>query len=708
LVLVGVVSLTGSSEAGLIKKVKKAANKVEERLEDPPTEWASKAFRAGKRKIKKLAKSPKKLYGAFHLSEDEIKAAAARAKRYVALEAKASPQTKAKVEAVRAKLAKRKNKPSFEVGVTSVSDKDLKDVTGAMPAKPDAAQQQEQQRRAEAVPNRSNVHDRTLKQRLMPKPDAPRRDANRRDPNDGLNVGLLAADPIVAPKTIKGTTGVEYPSAAFPSATSPAFSWRQKMTDVKNQKYCGSCWAFATLGAFEAQQSIFNGKLLDLSEQQLVNCVPRRGGGDNCEGNHPIYAFQYLIEHGAAAEQDLPYEAKMKACGDKEGAFKVTSWHMIDPSGDPPGTEDLKRALVAHGPLAVGIYATDAFMSYRGGVFDEGASGTANHAVVLAGWDDARGAWHVRNSWGPDWGEDGYVWVKYGTNDIGATALYAEIPVDPTPPAATTTYGDRYVTVRNNTGDTVKVSVQASVPLTKGFGWAPGAAGSAKVWTFTVAPNSALDLQRPDNKAFVRAKDLRIWAATADNVQKWETYKAKTLNVVSSPYVAAERERFVFAIDKEGAAVTADKVISEARKATKAKKHIDAARLYSLFIERFPEDARVHEARYAYGFEEYQYADIETSNESRDARYAGAIEDEFAMVVAAPNRHPLLGEAIFVIGKSHLELGNCGYAYRAFESMLDGQSKPTKAHQKEAEGYMKAMISDGDDPNRPFICENWD
>jgi C1A family cysteine protease len=709
LILVGAVSLANTSDAGILSSVKKLEKKAEEALESEPKDWASKVFKKGKRKIAKLAKSPKKLYGAFHLSEEEVRAAAARAKRYLDLDAKASPQTHAKIKAIRDKLAKRKNPPKFEVGVTSVSDKDVKDVTGGIPAKPDKAQQEEQKRLSQAEPNRANVHERTLKQRIAPKPGAPRRESSRRDSNDGLNVALLAAEPIVSPKTIAGTTGVEYPSAAFPSATSPAFSWREKLSEVKNQRNCGSCWAFAAAGAYEGMQAIFNAQKIDLSEQQMVNCVPRRGGGDNCQGNHAMYAFQYLIGHGAAIETEVPYEAKMKTCDEsKESVFKVVSWQMIDISGKPPSVSDMKRALVAHGPLAIGVHVSDAFMSYRGGVFDEGAVGSANHAVVLVGWDDAREAWHVRNSWGPNWGEDGYIWVKYGSNDVGATALYAEVAVPPKPAAEATLYQDRYVTVQNNTNQAVTVSVQANVPVSKGFAWAPGVAGSARVWSFVVAPKSALDLQRPDTKAYVRAKDLRIWAKTADGVQKWDDYKSKTLGVTAAAYLAAARERFVFAIDPEGAIVSKDKVLSEARKATKAKKHIDAARLYRLFFERFPDDPRVHEARYAYGFEEFEYADLEGSNEARDARYEGAIDDEFAMVVAAPNRHPLLGEAIFIIGKSHLELGNCGYASRAFEAMLDGESKPSKAHQKEAEGYLTAMLKDGDDPNQPFICENWD
>jgi C1A family cysteine protease/TolA-binding protein len=709
LVLIGAVCFTETSDAGVLSKAKKVAKKVEDALEDAPKDWPSNLFKAGRRKITKLAKSPKKLHGVFHLTDEEIRAAAVRAKRYLELEAKASPETKAKVKAVQDKLGKRKKKPSFEVGVTSVSDKNIKDVTGTMPSKPTKAERDEQQRRAEAEPNRANLHNRTLKQRLIPKPNATLPEASRRDPDDGLNVGLFTADPIVTPKTIKGTSGVEYPSAAFPSATATAFSWRQKMTDVKNQKRCGSCWAFAALGSYEGVQSIFNGVTLDLSEQQLVNCVARPDGGDNCNGNHPRRVFQYLIDHGALSEKEKPYVAKMNSCDEsKNSDYKVVDWNYVSMSSGVPTVEELKRAMIAHGPLSVGIYATDAFMSYRGGVFDEDASGVANHAVVLAGWDDARGAWHVRNSWGPDWGEDGYVWVKYGSNVIGTDALYPEIAVTPKPPAESTQYQDRYITVQNNTDQPVKVSVQANVPRVKGYGWAPASPGYATAWTFTVAANSALDLKRPDNKAYVRAKDLRIWAATTDGVQKWETYKSKTLNVVTDAYTAAERERYVFAVEPAGAIVSADKVISEARKATKAKKHIDAARLYRLFFERFPEDKRVHEARYAYGFEEFSIAEQETSNEVRDARFNSAINDEFSMVVAAPYPHPLLGEAIFIIGKSHLELGNCGYASRTFESMLDGDSKPSKAHQKEAQGYLTAMLKDGDDPNKPFICENWD
>ena len=71
---------------------------------------------------------------------------------------------------------------------------------------------------------------------------------------------------------------------------------------------------------------------------------------------------------------------------------------------------------------------TDLFQNYTNGVFNEipsnYASPTSNHAIVIVGWDDAKGAWLMKNSWGTNWGENGYMWIKYGSNNIGRRAAW--------------------------------------------------------------------------------------------------------------------------------------------------------------------------------------------------------------------------------------------------------------------------------------------
>jgi C1A family cysteine protease len=711
LVMVGLMALAGSSQAGLLGDAKKFAHKVEEKIEAAPKSWPSKAYKAGRRKLTHFVKSPRKLMGAFKLTDAEVRAAAARVEHWTEFDAKASPETKARIEKLRAALAKRKKKVSFEVGVTSVSDKPLKDITGEDSPKATPKERAEQKKRSAESPNRSNSFNLTLRKRLVPPKPRPSKNASRRDADDVPTSAGLDAGPIVAPKTISGTNGVQYPSSAFPSATSPAFSWREKITPVKNQRSCGSCWAFGAVATVEAAEAIFNSRQLDLSEQQLVDCTPPFDvGGDNCEGSRATRALTYLSEHGALLETELPYQSVMNTCNaSKEGPYKIISWQYVNENVDVPSVEELKTALVAHGPLSASVYVSDAFQSYRGGTFDACEDGSRNHAVMIVGWDDARGAWHVKNSWGPYWGEDGYIWVKYDCNVIGTNAVYAEVPVSTPPPPPQAMFDDRYVSVANNTDQTVKVYVQAKVPTNTGsYAWRPAAAGSWNSWTFSVAPHSTLDLQRPDTKKFIRAKDARIWAATEDGAQQWESYKTENVSITPSAYQALERERYVLALDPDGVTMKPNKVISAARKATKKKKHLEAMRLYQLFAEAFPTDSRVHEARYAYGYHEHMYADVEKDADARDDRYWNSIYDEYSMITSAPDGNSLIGEAAFVVGKSHLELGNCGYATRVFEAILNGDYVVSWSHRQDAKKYIKLMQKDGDDESKPPVCENWD
>ena len=91
-----------------------------------------------------------------------------------------------------------------------------------------------------------------------------------------------------------------------------------------------------------------------------------------------------------------------------------------------PSVEQLKRALIEHGPLAMPIYGDSCFGVYRGGVFNGRSTGIPNHVMVLVGWDDEKQAWLIKNSWGEEWGEKGYGWVAYGSNNVGAYAAWIQ------------------------------------------------------------------------------------------------------------------------------------------------------------------------------------------------------------------------------------------------------------------------------------------
>jgi len=126
------------------------------------------------------------------------------------------------------------------------------------------------------------------------------------------------------------------------------------------------------------------------------------------------------------------YQAGKKfACNPNNGFRKASSWDYVNSPPDlVPTVEQLKTALIEHGPLAAPIYYDDCLANYRGGVFNEQDAGIVNHVVLLIGWDDEKQAWLIKNSWGEEWGEKGFGWIKYGSNNFGAFAAWIDAARD--------------------------------------------------------------------------------------------------------------------------------------------------------------------------------------------------------------------------------------------------------------------------------------
>jgi len=189
--------------------------------------------------------------------------------------------------------------------------------------------------------------------------------------------------------------------------TPTSIDWRRKgvVTYIKDQGQCGSCWAFSATGVLEGLYAIKTGKLLEFSEQQIVSCDSADQG---CNGGWPYLALEYAAKSGIDQESNYPYKAVDAKCKfNAWSAIKVnTGYQFVTPNS----TEALKAA-IAQQPVSVAIEADqDIFQLYNSGVIGSGCGANLDHAVLAVGYD--KGFFIVKNSWGPSWGEQGYVFLS--------------------------------------------------------------------------------------------------------------------------------------------------------------------------------------------------------------------------------------------------------------------------------------------------------
>lgn len=181
------------------------------------------------------------------------------------------------------------------------------------------------------------------------------------------------------------------------------------VTAVKNQQQCGSCWAFSTTGSVEGALKVATNQLVSLSEQDLVSCD---SGDDGCNGGLMDHAFDWIKENGICSESAYPYTSGTGHRGTckKTCTPEVTVGGFVDV---PQGDESALLKAVTLGPVSIAIEADrSAFQLYSGGVLDNtGCGKQLDHGVLLVGYgiDSGKEYWKVKNSWGADWGEDGYI-----------------------------------------------------------------------------------------------------------------------------------------------------------------------------------------------------------------------------------------------------------------------------------------------------------
>ncbi|CAH1227176.1 CTSV [Branchiostoma lanceolatum] len=210
--------------------------------------------------------------------------------------------------------------------------------------------------------------------------------------------------------------------------------WRTEgaVTPVKDQKQCGSCWAFSATGSLEGQNFRKAGSLVSLSEQNLVDCSSRYGNA-GCNGGLMESAFEYIQANGGIdTEASYPYEARTKTCRFNTATVGATCTGYVEIK---QGSEvDLQSAVASIGPVSVAIDASrSSFQLYRSGVYYEPrcSSRSLDHGVLVVGYGtDAKGGdyWHVKNSWGTGWGMVGYIKMARNKSNQCGIATEASYP----------------------------------------------------------------------------------------------------------------------------------------------------------------------------------------------------------------------------------------------------------------------------------------
>jgi len=225
-----------------------------------------------------------------------------------------------------------------------------------------------------------------------------------------------------------------YGCKSFSSSASDApvsIDWRNKnaVTSVKDQGQCGSCWTFSSTGAIEGAWAIAKGQLIDLSEQELVDCATGLAyGSHGCNGGQMDGAFKFVIENGQCANSAYQYTS---GTTQKSGTCQKCSAvaHISSCSDVKPNDQISLKGAVAQQPVSIAIEAdTRYFQSYSSGILDSVSCGTnLDHGVLIVGYGTENGIdyWLVKNSWGTSWGENGYVKIARSSskNDAGICGI---------------------------------------------------------------------------------------------------------------------------------------------------------------------------------------------------------------------------------------------------------------------------------------------
>jgi C1A family cysteine protease len=209
--------------------------------------------------------------------------------------------------------------------------------------------------------------------------------------------------------------------------TDKVFSWKNAggVSPCQNQSTCGACYHFAAIGTLECNYASFhNGAQISASEQRLLNCAPGK-----CGDGFLSHSLGFLVEKGTSERTLEPFHIppKVDLCNQSVAiAHKAFATDFVASDGGMPSNAAIKKAILNRGPIAVYMDADGMNgPEYQNtDVLITADSSMGSHFVIITGWDDGKGAWEIKNSWGKSWGRSGFGFVKYGIREIGYNAQW--------------------------------------------------------------------------------------------------------------------------------------------------------------------------------------------------------------------------------------------------------------------------------------------
>jgi len=214
-----------------------------------------------------------------------------------------------------------------------------------------------------------------------------------------------------------------YNGEALP--TSVDWSTQGAVTPIKNQGQCGSCWSFSTTGSLEGANEIATGKLVSLSEQQLVDCAGSYGN-QGCNGGLMDDAFKYVESSALCTEESYPYKGTGGSCNAGSCTAGLAKGSVSGYKDVKANSENDLASAVAQQPVSIAIEANlPAFQLYSSGVLTGVCGASLDHGVLAVGYGTMGGTeyWKVKNSWGATWGMSGYVLLEKGKGGAGECGL---------------------------------------------------------------------------------------------------------------------------------------------------------------------------------------------------------------------------------------------------------------------------------------------